>query len=191
MNARRQAILDAALAVFSESGVAAAAIGEIRARSGASIGSIYHHFGSKEGIAAALYAEAITDYQRGALAVLAAEPDAADGVRGLVRQFLEWVGGHPELARLMLSVERHELRALAAERVDPLNQEFVARVGGWLRGSGLGSLPADLFLPAVLGPARAYAGQWVAGRAETPLDQAATVLAELAWSGLGGPGAGG
>jgi len=187
---RRQAILAAALAVFDEYGVAAAPINEIRARSGASIGSIYHHFGSKEGIAAALYADAIADYQAGALAVLTSARDAGDGIRGIVRHFLEWVGEHRELAGLMLSVERHEVRSLAAESVAELNREFRRPLADWIRAQGapLSALPADLLLPVVLGPARAYAGQWVAGRTRTPLKRAAELLGDLAWSGIAGLG---
>src|SRR5215470_14374357 len=64
---RRKSILDAALACFLERGVAATTTEEIRDRSGASIGSIYHHFGDKEGLAGALYVEGIRSYQEGFL----------------------------------------------------------------------------------------------------------------------------
>src|SRR5438067_10900122 len=64
--ARRQVILDAALGLFTTRGLRATSVEDIRSASGASNGSLYHHFGSKEGIAAALYAAAIEDYQRGA-----------------------------------------------------------------------------------------------------------------------------
>ena len=50
---RKQAILEAALAAFLQKGVLATTIDDVRERSGASVGSIYHHYGSKEGIAAA------------------------------------------------------------------------------------------------------------------------------------------
>jgi len=39
---------------------------DIRVRARASIGSIYHHFRSKEQLAAALYVEGLRDYQEGA-----------------------------------------------------------------------------------------------------------------------------
>ncbi|WP_232374965.1 TetR/AcrR family transcriptional regulator [Mycolicibacterium mengxianglii] len=46
-DATQQRILDAAADVFREHGFAAATIGEVVTASGASIGSIYHHFGGK------------------------------------------------------------------------------------------------------------------------------------------------
>lgn len=53
--ARRRAILDAALTSFLKSGVAGATVEALHRESGASVGSIYHFFGSKEGVAAELY----------------------------------------------------------------------------------------------------------------------------------------
>ena len=52
---RRDAILEAALEAFDATG--ATAIEEVRRRSGASVGSIYHHFGNVDGVVAALYLE--------------------------------------------------------------------------------------------------------------------------------------
>ncbi|MEN8240040.1 MAG: TetR/AcrR family transcriptional regulator, partial [Actinomycetota bacterium] len=69
---RRQAILQAALESFADTGYDATSIEEICRLSGSSVGSFYHHFGSKEGIAAALYEEGIIAYQEGLLEPLAA-----------------------------------------------------------------------------------------------------------------------
>jgi len=172
--------------------MAATSIEDIRAASGASNGSIYHHFGSKERIAASLYAEAMADYQRGVRAVIATAETAEAGIRGIVEQFLVWVGEHRELAILMLALEHGDVRRVAAEEVAALNAGFFADVGGWIeRHVAAGDLPAvprDLLMPVVLGPARRFAELWLEGRARTPIDEAARVLAALAWDGLGGHG---
>src|SRR3954471_16108890 len=91
---RQQAILDAALGAFLEKGVLATTIEDVRERSGASVGSIYHHFGSKEGIAAALFVEGMRSYQDGAVEALRAK-----GVRGFVRRHVRWVAANPRLAQ--------------------------------------------------------------------------------------------
>lgn len=57
----RSALLSAASEVFAESGFAAASIAEVVARAGASVGSLYHHFGGK----AELYLALFEDYQSG------------------------------------------------------------------------------------------------------------------------------
>jgi AcrR family transcriptional regulator len=192
---RRQAILDAALHLFATRGLRATSIEDIRADSGASNGSLYHHFGSKEGIAAVLYANAIDDYQRGALAVFKAAPSAEAGFRGCVEHYLQWVVDHRELALLMLAVEHTDVRELAADHVAALNEPFRAEVDKWMKGRAaageLPDVPGDLIILAVLGPARRFAELWLEGKTQTPISEAAQVLADIAWQGLAGrtPGA--
>src|SRR3954447_5396747 len=99
---RPDAILDAALAAFEAKGVLAATLDDIRERSGASIGSIYHHFGDKEGIAAALYAQLLGEWQRGFVAALRGR-GAEEGVRGAVDQHLRWAAKHPAAMRFLLT----------------------------------------------------------------------------------------
>src|SRR2546427_3712162 len=79
---RRRAIMNAALPLFTEKGLAGTAVEDIRTRAKASIGSIYHHFGSKEGVARALYAAAIGSYQKELASLPRSGPDAASGVKG-------------------------------------------------------------------------------------------------------------
>ena len=59
---RRRDLLEAALVCFSAHGIEGATVEMILARCGASIASLYHHFGSKDGLAAALYLEGIEGY---------------------------------------------------------------------------------------------------------------------------------
>jgi AcrR family transcriptional regulator len=54
-DATQQRILNAAIAVFRERGYSAATIGEVVSASGASIGSIYHHFGGKSELFLAIH----------------------------------------------------------------------------------------------------------------------------------------
>src|SRR3982074_2149649 len=89
---RPSQILTAALECFDERGFAATTIEEIRTRSGASIGSIYHHFGSKEQSAAELYVGGLRAYQQGFGRVLEEHADDAEaGIRAVVRHHLRWV----------------------------------------------------------------------------------------------------
>ena len=56
----RGGLIDAAREVFSSSGFAEASIADVVARAGASVGSLYHHFGGK----AELYLALFEDYQQ-------------------------------------------------------------------------------------------------------------------------------
>jgi AcrR family transcriptional regulator len=84
--ATRATLLAAARDVFAESGFAEANIADVVARAGASVGSLYHHFGGK----ADLYLALFEDYQsrqedRAAAAVRAAR---AEGMRDPAELFL-------------------------------------------------------------------------------------------------------
>src|SRR3954467_5185516 len=91
---RPDAILDAALDAFDANGVLAATLDDIRERSGASIGSIYHHFGDKEGIAAALYPQLLEAWQRGLVGAIERR-GAERGIRAAVDPPLRWAARNP------------------------------------------------------------------------------------------------
>ncbi|HET6909845.1 MAG TPA: TetR/AcrR family transcriptional regulator [Mycobacteriales bacterium] len=105
--ATRASLLAAARDVFSQSGFAEANIADVVAKAGASVGSLYHHFGGK----ADLYLALFEDYQarqedRAASAVRAAR---AEGVREPMDLFLAGAGAYlggcweeRELARMFL-----------------------------------------------------------------------------------------
>jgi AcrR family transcriptional regulator len=69
----RTALLSAAREVFAASGFAEASIADVVGRAGASVGSLYHHFGGK----AELYLALFEDYQSGQEARAAAAVRAA------------------------------------------------------------------------------------------------------------------
>src|SRR5438105_12535297 len=96
VTARADSILDAALACFNERGVSGTTIDDVRERAGASVGSIYHHFGSKEALATALHVKGARSYQRGFVKVLQGERTARAGILAIVRYHLRWVAEHPE-----------------------------------------------------------------------------------------------
>ena len=98
---RRQDILNAALACAVDGGVDAVSIDGVRARCGASVGSIYHHFGNKDGIVAALFFDIFHDQSRSVQAQLDAARGVEAGVRALVTGYLDWVVAQPERARFL------------------------------------------------------------------------------------------
>jgi len=183
---RPTAILQAALECFSESGFAATTIEDIRRRSGASVGSIYHHFGGKEGLAAELYIEGLRGYQEGFLEALDRHPDDAEGgVRALVRHHLRWVERNPQLAQFLMNRRETELRVATEARLRELNRAFFPRVNAWVGGHArtgtMRPLPADLLEPILLGPCQEFARLWLAGRARSSLRSAERELAEATW----------
>ena len=185
---RREAILDAALRLFADRGYDATTVAEIRELAGASTGSMYHHFASKEDVAAALRVEVLADYQARMLGELARHADAEAGVRGLVRFHVAWASAHRDRAGYLLSSPPPAVRRVAEERVGRANDGFFGALHGWYdahrRAGAVRPLAPDLLLALWLGPSQSYLRALLSGREATPPDEAAEALAGAAWSVL-------
>lgn len=183
---RAQAILDAALAVFLESGVPAASIEDIRRRSGVSVGSLYHRYGSKEGIAAAVYLDALGDYQREFVAGLQRSKDARDGIVTGVRTHLRWVLRNPDRAQFLLLASGSEVRRAARDDLRALNDGFFAAVTAWLseHADALRAGSVDVVYALWLGPSQELARLWLARGRRGTLRTETTQLADAAWRAL-------
>jgi AcrR family transcriptional regulator len=103
----RELILDATERLMAARGYAATSINDIRKACGLPPSSIYWHFGSKEGVLAAVM-------QRGADRFFAAIPTSAD-VEGQLAVLSSLQSQHPDFLRLfyMLSLERNNDPAIA------------------------------------------------------------------------------
>jgi AcrR family transcriptional regulator len=187
---RRRSILDAALDRFVEAGVAATTIDDIRRASGASVGSIYHHFADKEAIAAAVYADGVARYQRAFLDELRRHAAAEAGIRGTVARHLRWHAEHRELA-WFLHHERETANADDALRA--LNRDAFAEIRAWLAPhehyGAVRKLDLTLQYALWLGPSQEYCRHWLAGRARRGPRAVAPELGEAAWNALKGPSA--
>ena len=174
---RRETILEAALESFDATGETA--IEEIKRRSGASVGSIYHHFGDKDGIAAALYIEILRGYQAGVVRALGRAHGAEDGVKALVSYHLRWVERNPQRARFLL--QSGAVRVAAGDELKALNRDFAAVVGDWVEGQPeIRPLRREVFYAAIIGPAQELSRAWLGSRLRS-LRQVENELAEAAW----------
>jgi AcrR family transcriptional regulator len=182
---RREAILEAARACFEEHGYAATTIELIAARSGASNGSIYHHFGAKDGILAALYTSALASYQEELLGLLGEHADDAEGgIRGAVVHHLAWVEAHPHETRTLFEHRQTLERTPRAGDLQRLNHAALAEVRTWLVRHVEAGTIRDLG-PAAgaiwVGPAQMVARDWMAGRLRGKPSALAPALADAAW----------
>lgn len=187
---RRESLLAAALEAFNERGYGATSMSDIRRATGASTGSLYHHFPSKQHLAAELYVAGYADYQRGVRGVLERARTARAGIRGVVEFHLRWIDDNPELTRFLHADQGRDVVEAARDRIEPMTREFFADVRAWLhayahRGE-VRMLPDDLYHAIWSGPAHEVSRQWLAGRVRTPLPRAARVLADTAWEALRG-----
>jgi len=182
---RQDAILHAALRLFNRHGFAATSIDDLRKASGASVGSIYHHFGGKEGVAAELYVRALRRYQEGVLELVRSNPAAREGIDGLVHHYLGWVAEHTDEASYLLAMRSAEVLLASKKRVRTLNRDFFREVFSWLEEQAeagrIRKVPRHLYFPLVIGPSQELVREWLEGRVDQDLEDAADLLADAAW----------
>jgi AcrR family transcriptional regulator len=186
--ARRRQILDAALPLFLRHGIAGTTLEQIRRASGASTGSIYHLFGSKQSIAAAVYVDALTRYHEQFLSALWADERAQAGIRAVVRFHLRWCRENAEIARFLFTVREPEVLATAAERLGPENERFLKNVGSWWRlqahHGALRRMTPEQSYALWIGPAMELVRNWLTRGGDPPSDEDAEVLSAAAWRAL-------
>ncbi|WP_405137690.1 TetR/AcrR family transcriptional regulator [Nocardia sp. NBC_01388] len=185
---RRRAILDAALTVYLKSGVAGTTVEVLHRASGASVGSIYHFFGSKEGVAAELYVETLRDYFDAYLAALHSNSTARGGIEGSVRTHLEWVAANELRARYLFHCREYEVIDESRPVINALNERFYGEATAWLQPhvekGRIKPLPPRLCQALWMGPCVEYARLWLARSADFDMLGAAPTLGQAAWNAV-------
>lgn len=171
---------------IKRSGFSGATVAEIRRRSGASTGSIYHHFGSKERIAATLYTEAMAAYQANMLDHFAIEQPGKASIEGMVHVHLDWVAKNRDLASFLFTTTHPDILTAAKPRLGELNKVLFGNLGAFIRGlQDRGQLDRDLdielFISVVIAPAQHFARRWLTGEAKNEMPRARKILARAAW----------
>src|SRR5581483_1356942 len=95
-----------------------------------SIGSIYHHFGDKSGVAAALHEHAVRSYQESATPKVQHATTIEQAIKLGVVHYVTWMQENENLARFILSGRHADVPA--NEAIRELIGDFVGRILAWL-----------------------------------------------------------
>jgi AcrR family transcriptional regulator len=185
----RERVLASAAELAAREGFDTITTAKLSASSGVSNGSIYHHFGSKEGVLAALLAEIITGYQHTVLAVLDTHTDDAHtGVLATVAAHLRWTEHHRDQAMLLQRYRDQVTHGAHREQVRDLNRHFRDRNEAWLRRqANAGALPpvtVEVAHAVVFAPAREVCRVWLTHDDFPPPTSFSDALGQAAWAGL-------
>lgn len=185
---RKNEIIKAALECFTTSGTTQASINDICKKSNASSGSIYHHFGSKEQLAAAVYLEGIADYQEGYVRVLESCTDAKAGIYKVISYHLEWVEKKPDWARFIVRERHSSFMGDQENELNSLNQEFFKRISVWFRthiaSGAIRKLSPALYHAILMGPVQEYIKNYLLPHPKKDLNMIAEELGFCAWVAL-------
>lgn len=182
-------ILDNALACFNELGIQATTIETIRARASSSVGSIYHHFGNKDGLIAALFFTALDDQHALTQTRLQTATCAKEAVQAMVQTYLAWVTQQPELARFMFQARSAVADGPFGAELVQRNKERLRGLLEWLdRGLADGSmlaLPRETYASLLIGQSENYCRAWLSQRVQSKPAELASVFSEAAWRSIG------
>ena len=182
-------VMQVALTHFAKAGIERTNVGDILKDAQCSVGSLYHHFGNKEGIAEALFIEGIRQFNSGLLAALLSRRTGETGVRAIIRYCCQWVTEQPALAAFLLSREI-KLSESAKRELKELDRAFGQALYDWfvphVQKGELLELPRSLYIPIICGPTLEYSRLWLSGRNRRSPDDVSALLAEAAWQSIRG-----
>jgi AcrR family transcriptional regulator len=186
--AHKRHILGCALACFDELGIEATTIETIRERASSSVGSIYHHFGNKDGLVAALYLAALDDQFAQAEPRMLSAKTPRDAVEALVRTYLEWVTQQPQLARFLFRA-RHlvasgPFKDELAKRNKQRFETLLNQLAGGIKEGVILPLPKELFASLLIGQSENYCRAWLAQRVKAKPVLYVDIFVQAAWASV-------
>lgn len=172
--ARRAQLIEIAFNLLEARGVDTLSVEDVADAAGVSRSLVYTYFGDRDGLVAEVYLRVLTDMGRAFTAPL---PAHRSDLAEIIAECLAYARLHPAAWQLLAtdSVRRH----------DAVIEARMSRVVQLADGSKRDGAAARLLADAALGLLEAGVWHWV-DRSDLDEDQAATLLAEILWSGLAG-----
>ncbi|MDX6741266.1 TetR/AcrR family transcriptional regulator [Actinocorallia sp. A-T 12471] len=178
-------LLEVALAVFAREGREGFTMSAVIKESGVSSGSLYHHFGSFDGLAAALYARCMGELLEAILTALEPCEEAADGVRAVPAAYLAFAREQRDRMAFIHVSDYAAFLPAHAETVAAVKGPLLARMAAWAAPHVAAGRVVDLS-PALLemlliGPVAETVRRWLAGAPGIDIAEAERVLPERVW----------
>lgn len=151
---RSEDILAAAVEVFSQRGFAATDVQEIADRAGVGKGTVYRHFGTKEGLFLAAADRGARQLRQAVLEATAAAPvDPLERVRAAFVAFLSFFDEHSEYLELVIQERAHfrdrQTPTFFDRKDDDDCRRWKAEIEAMVEQTILRPLPADQIMDVV------------------------------------------
>ncbi|MER7966837.1 TetR/AcrR family transcriptional regulator [Streptomyces ardesiacus] len=185
-------LLDAALRLYTESGEQGVTVTAVTRTSGVSLGSLYHHFGSLDGLLTALTERWTGRLFEQLVGALPRNGTAREGIRAVVGAYLAFVRDHPGAALLVHSPRADRHLMARGREVRDAQAPVVSAMALWIQpridAGEVAPLPGPLLEALVLGPVVAVARRHLSGIRDVDLDEAARILPERIWRSISAEG---
>lgn len=181
-------LLDTALDVYARDGRDGFTMSAVIKESGVSSGSLYHHFGSFDGLAAALYTRCMTALLEAMAAALEPCEDAREGVLAAVRAYLGFAAAHRAEAGFVHTSAYAAFLPAHAAAIAAAKEPLLRRMADWVRphvaAGEVVDLPPALLEMLLIGAAAETTRRWLAGAPGIDLAEASELLPERVWCSL-------
>lgn len=172
---------------FTERGYEATTMEQVRAVSGASIGSIYHHFKNKEELASALYLQGYEAFCGATVASLQRARSPEAGIRAVAIRPLRWSRDHVDRARFMHDRSSAHMLKAVQTRLEEVLGAMLGGIEQWLAPLVADGVVHDYSPPTYFslwcGPSIDYARRWLYEGPwwDAHLDEAEAAFGDVAW----------
>ena len=185
-NARRAQLLESALEVFVAQGYHAAAMDDIAERAGVSKPVLYPHFPGKLELYLALLDQSCDTIIDACRSALESTEDNKQRVAATMDVFYDYVANAHGAFRLVFESDLTNEPAVR-ERVDRVTRECAEAITKVIHeDTGLPAEQARLLSVALVGMAQVSARYWLDADGSVDKDDAAALVASLAWRGIRG-----
>jgi AcrR family transcriptional regulator len=181
----RTKIVEAALRLFVERGVAETGIREIAAAAGISEGAMYRHFAGKEALVWSLFETGFTAFARRLADAGATAPDLEAATRMMVGEFCALFDRDPLRFRFILLVQHGQLAKVTPEIANPSDVVRDVIIAGMQRRE-IPKADPELLTAMVMGIILQTATARIYGRVGQRLGDLAPALSAACWRVLSG-----
>lgn len=185
-------LLAAALDVYTRGGPEGYTMTAVIAASGISVGSLYHHFGSFNGLTAALYSRLSAELLDRLVEAVESRRTARTGVRALVTAYLRWCVDNRAKAHFLLGMpyQAHLIAPTEAMLAETAPQ--LARVLAWIaphvEAGRIVAVPDGLLGCLLIGPVTESVTRWLVGMpGADDIAEAFKHLPDRVWASVKGP----
>lgn len=169
----RPRILIASLKLFVDQGYFNTNIPDISRESKCSVGSIYHHFKSKEDIASALYSAALDCLRLSLYEQIEVETDTQIVIQKLIEAFLDFSQKHKRLSKYLWLNRHHEFLSGKIQHptrvgFDNLGRKLTTVIKTGIRNGEIINMEANILWSILFGTPISYVRDWLDGFNSTP-----------------------
>lgn len=178
-------LLNTALELYEREGPHAFTVHAVANAAGVSLGSLYHHFSSFDGLRAALYARCVCEMLDDLAQATVSARTARAGIFAHTVAYLRFARCHTAEARFIHGAAEVRFLPDHAAAIADAKAPHLETIGGWLNGhvraGRIADLPEPLLEMLIVGPVSEAVRRWLVGDPGADLDEAERTMPERIW----------